>query len=62
MTRLGISDFEDRVPTARMRMARATALVLSSLSCGLGFFWALLDEDRLAWHDRMSRTFPRELA
>jgi hypothetical protein len=27
------------------------------MSLGLGFAWAFLDEDRLAWHDRISHTF-----
>ncbi len=60
--RLGISDFEDRVPDSRTRIKRALALLCTLMSCGIGFFWALLDEDRLGWHDRMTRTFPRPLA
>jgi uncharacterized RDD family membrane protein YckC len=60
--RLGISDFEDRVPDVRRRVFRAISLVLTCMSFGVGFLWSLLDEDRLSWHDRMSRTFPRQLA
>jgi uncharacterized RDD family membrane protein YckC len=60
--RLAISDFADNVPEARTRAARAVSLVLVCLSCGLGFLWALLDEDHLGWHDRMTRTYPRQLA
>ena len=26
---------------------------------GLGYFWALVDEDRVGWHDRISRTHVR---
>ena len=26
---------------------------------GLGFWWALLDEDRLTWHDLISRMYQR---
>ncbi len=29
---------------------------LSLLAAGLGFWWAWLDRDRLAWHDRVSTT------
>jgi len=29
---------------------------LSLLAGGLGFWWALFDRDRLAWHDRLSGT------
>jgi uncharacterized RDD family membrane protein YckC len=36
---------------------RAAAIVISALSGGLGFAWAFFDEDRLGWHDRMSRTY-----
>jgi uncharacterized RDD family membrane protein YckC len=60
--RLGISNFEDEVPDVRTRIKRAIALLFTSMSCGLGFIWTLLDEDRLAWHDRMTRTYPRQLA
>lgn len=31
---------------------------LSLLAGGLGFWWALFDRDRLAWHDRASGTRP----
>jgi hypothetical protein len=27
------------------------------LSLGLGFFWALVDEHTLGWHDRISQTY-----
>ncbi len=30
--------------------------VLSLLAAGLGFWWAWIDRDRLAWHDRASGT------
>jgi uncharacterized RDD family membrane protein YckC len=29
---------------------------LSMLAAGLGFLWSLVDRDRLAWHDRLSKT------
>jgi hypothetical protein len=25
---------------------------------GLGLVWALVDEEQLAWHDHISKTFP----
>ena len=31
-------------------------------SPGLGFLWALVDEDQLGWHDRMTRTLIRSSA
>ncbi|MET0071845.1 MAG: RDD family protein [Candidatus Thiodiazotropha sp.] len=35
---------------------RHLAALLSLLVFGLGFIWILVDADRLAWHDRLSRT------
>ena len=40
-------------PASMMRFAAA----LLSLACfGLGFLWILIDPERLAWHDHLSRT------
>jgi uncharacterized RDD family membrane protein YckC len=43
---------------------RFVAALLSWAPLGLGFFWQLWDRDRLAWHDRLSRTrlnhYPRK--
>jgi hypothetical protein len=38
---------------------RIVAVLLSACPFGLGFLWAALDEDRLAWHDRVSRMYQR---
>jgi uncharacterized RDD family membrane protein YckC len=35
---------------------RLASALLSLLPLGLGFFWILVDRDRRAWHDRLSRT------
>lgn len=48
--------FEEQPITRRELKLRAWSVMLSSISLGLGFAWALLDEDRLCWHDRISRT------
>jgi hypothetical protein len=29
---------------------------------GLGYAWAMVDEDRMGWHDRISRTHVREVS
>ena len=42
------------------RAYRALASTLSAVSLGLGFAWALFDEDRLGWHDRMTQTHLRK--
>jgi hypothetical protein len=31
--------------------------MLSTFPLGLGIVWALLDEDTLCWHDRITRTY-----
>jgi uncharacterized RDD family membrane protein YckC len=38
------------------RRCRALACGLSLFSVGLGYAWALVDEDQLGWHDRMTGT------
>lgn len=35
---------------------RFTAAILSWVALGAGFWWCLLDRERLAWHDRLSGT------
>ena len=37
-------------------LLRLAASLLSLLPAGLGYFWMLLDPNRLTWHDRLSRT------
>lgn len=35
---------------------RLVGYLLSTLPLGAGFFWAVLDKDRAAWHDRLAGT------
>jgi uncharacterized RDD family membrane protein YckC len=42
--------------TWRDVVTRLAASVLSWLAAGLGWAWALVDPERRAWHDRLSRT------
>ena len=35
------------------------AMLLSLAPLGLGYLWAFFDEDRLGWHDRISRMYQR---
>ena len=37
-------------------VVRLAASLLSWAALGLGFLWMLVDRDRRAWHDRLSRT------
>jgi len=51
-------NFDGRPPNRAQRMRRMAAGVLSMLSAGLGLIWVLVDEENLAWHDHISKTFP----
>lgn len=44
-------------PSPRQLLLRSLGYVLSAGTFFLGFFWACWDEDRLTWHDRISRTY-----
>lgn len=46
-------------PKREQRLRRCVALLVSVLPVGLGVVWALFDEDRLCWHDRLSGTYLR---
>ena len=56
---IALCTFDDENPTRRAMQMRIAALFLSAAPMGLGFLWALFDEDRLGWHDRLSRTYQR---
>lgn len=47
-------------PSRAQRCGRLMALPLSILPLGLGLAWALFDDSRLTWHDRLSRTYLRK--
>jgi uncharacterized RDD family membrane protein YckC len=55
---LKLVNFSGTTPEPRQYVHRALGMMFSILPGALGLFWALLDEETLTWHDRMSRTFP----
>lgn len=55
---LRLVDFDGRRPDREQRGVRQVASLLSILSAGLGLVWALVDEEKLTWHDHISKTFP----
>ncbi len=57
MASLALRGFNGRVPGWKQRKHRVYSMLFSLASMGLGFAWALVDEDCLCWHDRMTRTF-----
>jgi uncharacterized RDD family membrane protein YckC len=54
---LRLSTFEGKRATIEQRRSRALALLLSCISVGFGFAWALFDPDGLCWHDKITRTY-----
>ena len=60
MQRAGIRlvDFDGNPPSHARRYQRFFGSILSLLAAGVGLVWALVDEDRLTWHDHVSSTFP----
>ena len=57
--RIGLCTFSDENPTRAQMRRRTWAMLLSACPLGIGFLWALLDDDRLGWHDRISRMYQR---
>ncbi len=57
LAHLQLSRFDGSAVPRRIRRWRVLASVLSGLSLALGYAWCFLDEDRLCWHDRITRTY-----
>ncbi len=57
--RIALCTFDDANPTRHAARRRLGALLLSASPLGIGVLWALFDDDRLGWHDRISRTYQR---
>ena len=54
---LRVLHFDGRPPNRRQRVLRVLAGSGSLLPGGIGLFWALMDEERLTFHDHISETF-----
>ena len=42
----------------RQRLGRLACATVSVFAVGVGLVWSIFDEESLAWHDHMSRSFP----
>ena len=60
LLRLRVLTFDDASPSWQTRLLRTAAAGLSLLSAGLGLVWSLVDDEKLTWHDHISRTFPTQ--
>lgn len=58
-TGLRLLTFSGEAPSRNLLRWRALAIVLCYATLGMGFAWAFIDEDRLCWHDRITRTHLR---
>ena len=54
---LEVRSMDGEPPRASQALWRGLGYLVSAGSLLLGFFWALIDEDHLTWHDRISDTF-----
>jgi len=57
---ISLCTFDDEHPTRAQLRDRLGALLVSLFPMGLGLAWSIFDEDRLCWHDRISRTYQRK--
>jgi RDD family protein len=57
--RIAFCTFNDENPSRAAMRRRIFAALLAACPVGLGFLWAWLDDDRLGWHDRISRIYQR---
>ena len=57
--KIALCTFGNENPARSALRGRIAALLLSALPLGLGFLWAVFDEDSLGWHDRITRTYQR---
>ncbi len=53
---LRLAAFDGSQLNRRSRRWRVLASFLSALSAGLGYFWCVLDQNGLCWHDRITRS------
>jgi uncharacterized RDD family membrane protein YckC len=54
---LTVVRLDGSLPDTRQLLWRSFGYLLSASALTLGFFWALWDEDRFTWHDRISQTY-----
>jgi uncharacterized RDD family membrane protein YckC len=59
-TQLQLVTFDGMPLDGQNRVVRFVSAWLSYCSGGLGLLWALADEEKLAFHDHISKTFPAE--
>lgn len=56
--RLRLINFDGRTPRMEDRLLRFFSSIVSTLALGAGLVWCLFEEEKLTWHDLITRTFP----
>jgi uncharacterized RDD family membrane protein YckC len=54
---LQVVSYSGQPPSPRQAGLRSLGYLISAATFGLGYLWALWDEDGLTWHDRLSETY-----
>jgi uncharacterized RDD family membrane protein YckC len=57
--RIGLCTFSEENPSRKAMRQRVFATMLAACPVGLGLLWVWMDDQRLGWHDRMSRIYQR---
>ena len=55
--RVRLVNSDGNTPSWQQSSKRLLFTIISWLPCGLGFLWALLNKDKRAWHDELSKTY-----
>ncbi len=59
MARIGFCTMTDENPSRSAMRRRILATLVAACPMGIGLLWIFLDDDRLGWHDRISRMYQR---
>jgi uncharacterized RDD family membrane protein YckC len=54
---LHLVTFDGKAPSRQQRILRVLGAFVSAGSFFIGFLWAAVDEEKLYWHDHISKTF-----
>jgi uncharacterized RDD family membrane protein YckC len=57
--RIALCTFSEENPSRKAMRRRVLAMVLAACPVGLGLLWVWMDDQRLGWHDRISRMYQR---
>jgi len=54
---LRLINFDGNRPSREERLLRVLVSIVSFASMGVGLLWCLFDEEKLTWHDHITKTF-----